>query len=357
MKIKLISSLFFFLAIETVAQNNLLFNPGFEELNHEGFPSDWYRPFGGHFSSSNSKKKSGERSLEMYAPGSSAGSFLSVFQNLKYDEDGVPHYIDVKPNTKYILSYWVLDTSDKVTIKHAIEWKNSADSRISISNNFSSPGSEDAPNQWKQVKETYTSPENASRITLHMLAFRQNGDAGGGKAFLDDVSFEEEVLVQAPKNFNAQVHQREVLLSWEGDVSKEYVVTYNNKEYKVRNNRFTLKNLQVNTQGTAFVRVSSPGAGTAEISFTTKNFIQEENDKRIPFLYDLKSKISKKLAAHWYELNDEIKTVKYSAQGKELKVNEDNELEFQETGKQTLKVELILKNNQKWIREFNVEVE
>lgn len=183
-KTVLLISLFF--ATIAMSQKNIIKNGGFEKRTGEPQADDWVTESG--ITRSKKIKYKGEYSMQL---ASQSGFTFTISQSGYTDADlqsFVPH--KVKPNTTYTLTYWVMDNTDKATLKHKVRWKNEDGDYIASKSELSSPKNGSTNNsKWKKITATAKSPAGAKEVSVFFYAVPEKGS--GQSVYLDEVKFYE----------------------------------------------------------------------------------------------------------------------------------------------------------------------
>lgn len=185
---KKITLLFTTLLFSTiVTSQNIIKNGGFETRTGESWADDWTFESGNDIERRIHKKGSNSARLT-----SQNGFVFAIYQTGYTDPDfGMFKRHEVEPNATYKLTYWVLDNTNRATLKHKVRWLDKDEKYISVNNQdeLSNPteSSQDNAN-WKQIEVTGKAPSNAKYVAIFFYAKSETG--GGGKSvYLDEVSF------------------------------------------------------------------------------------------------------------------------------------------------------------------------
>lgn len=169
------------------AQENIIKNPGFEIRTGEPQADDWISPSG--VDRYKGVQKTGEYSMRMT---SQQGFLVDMYQDGYTDSDiGVYVYHKVTPETYYTLTYWVLDDTEKAELWHKVVWldKNRNPIPVTVEDPLANPTETSVNhNEWKEVKATSKSPENAKYISIKFYIGSENENSGGS-IFIDELSF------------------------------------------------------------------------------------------------------------------------------------------------------------------------
>lgn len=213
-----------FITVVSIAQENILKNGGFEDRTGDPQADNWIS--NGTIDRYEKKRKEGKASMRL----TSQYGFFYVLSQGGYREEGDFIDYEIKPNTPYTLTYWVLDDTDKAKLHYKVQWKDTDKKIIKVTEKdpLANPQKASEDNaEWKKITVTSVSPANAKHFLLNFYAKGQNG--AGGSIYLDKVSFQE----GATASINENVLEREnIACYYNASTQKINIALKNNTKVK-----------------------------------------------------------------------------------------------------------------------------
>lgn len=330
------------------AQNNLIENGGFEQVQNNSF-TGWY------FDNILSKEavtndvKSGNYAVKVYTTGAS-------FRTLKSGDFAT---IDVQERAKYAFSYWCKAEKGNENTEAIITWYDQDNKPLS---NKTELGRNRRSASWTEYSHEVIAPDGAVKAGIAFYIA-----SGTGSLIFDDVSF---ILkdagqlgnVNPPTNIQSKIFQREIELSWNnGNATAWDIVVNNNMPVRTDKNNFVIENLSPNQLYQVKIR-SVKGTITSDYSqpeaIMTKPIAYNLNDiERIPHLRTLNENgnCPQSISLYYNDLADNAQ-ITYFIDGKSVTPSQ-NRLVFSKKGEQTLKIHIKETETRQWDLLYKLNVQ
>jgi len=204
----LMTVLVFAIPFSIFAQENMVYNPGFEEWDDPSTPTGWDKY--DNIAQESTNVHSGTFSAAQTAPNSSS-------KKLRQNIPGVV------PGMEYTVSFWLLDNDQNAKCRIYSYFLTADGTRIEDdSANFDKirPNVYIPENsEWQQYVVQVVAPENAAKFRFEVRSYKGESGTGGGVVYFDDFYFgTEEIVLPEPSNyptdFTATTNKLFIDLTW-----------------------------------------------------------------------------------------------------------------------------------------------
>lgn len=336
---------------------NLINNPGFEELNDYGRPKHWNidRYLAGEQVSGSDKVHSGQYALAIYQ----TGATFSPGEH--HPTEGFIDIQGIQPNTKYTLSFWI--KGDKESYSRTLRpinftWRGNGRSETSQPEFTAYPGVK-VTTEWQQVKFSISSPAYAQTLALAINV--PNGGSDAPRLFLDDFSLTAEASkLSAPATPTATSYQRELEISWTAVSGASYELEVNGKTYTSTTGRQLVTGLKPGTDYPVKLKVTQGGSASDWTTTTLRTqplTTSLDEEGRTPCLRTVQSdgRCSTSLGLFYNELHSDVASFTYLLDGQSVTPNSDNTLTLTR-GEHILQVEVKESDDRIYILTYNLSV-
>ncbi|MDO4692563.1 MAG: hypothetical protein Q4A64_06805 [Porphyromonadaceae bacterium] len=358
---------------------NLWFNPGFEELEtgNPNIPLRWnipvdIQPLRAGAPLSNDNPHTEKNCIELIP--SSKDVYLTLWDSKR---DWLQKY-EAKDGDTFELSYWHRGELIRPTLTVWIRYYNGKDKYSFIGEQIIPNSAVQPSGDWKQhtlrfaiSKEHLKADKKGEEITSFDVMLRMHSYTGSKdpkSIFLDDFSLSKIVVkppIQVPMPTGVQVspYEREIELSWDKGLDKEvsWEVTLGEQTHKTAEARYILTGLEPQKEYVIKVRSVKGDAYSEyrEIKVSTSLILKDEQDEtRLPYLRTLSP-----VGTANQTINLFYSDLYHASNAKFTYWIDDQEtspkgyqLTFPKKGKQELKVRIEETPTQVWILTYNLDI-
>ncbi len=343
--------LFFLVFISKLtAQNNLIYNGGFEELQY-GRVAGWYFNNLLAMEVVTNDVHSGNKAVKVYATGAS-------FRIVK---EGEYYALDVNQGKIYELSFWHkfgLGENKKKLIEPTITWYDENNKYLSQTILEKKTSSK----EWKQDAYKIIVPSKATKAGISFAIAPDNAIA----LIFDDISFiskdNNPSTINPPTGIKSKTFQREIELSWDNAPKTEWEVSVNDEPpSRTATNTYIIEKLEPSKTYSVKIRTiqgSEVSRYSEEIKIHTLSVpYTEESLDRIPYLRTIEENgdCPTTISLYYNDLLGNTDDILYFINGRSVKPVK-NKLTFPKKGNQTLKIIVKETQNRQWELQYKLNV-